>query len=303
MIDNQVSVIIVNYNAGKLLTECVKTVLASSASVKVYVSDNGSTDNSIALLRKTFNQTPNLHIHKNNANLGFSAGNNAVYSLVDTPYVLYLNPDCIVKKDTIETLISTMEHYPEAGVVGCLVRNPDGSEQRGCRGLTPTPRRVFNQLFRLNKLFPRLPSFSGYHLFGANLPDTVLEVELISGSCMFVRRTAIEQVGLLDESYFLYCEDSDWCYRFLLGGWKIFFTAQTDVMHIKSHSAKKIPLRVLWYKAKGMWLFHNKFFKDNSGFFTNFLVKLGISLRFIVLSFFELLKKPMTLLSKMSTSR
>ncbi|HAT1802351.1 TPA: glycosyltransferase family 2 protein [Legionella pneumophila] len=291
MVKNLVTVVIVNYNSGKMLLECIKQVLASTVPVKIIVSDNASSDDSLCLLTDAYQDNQDIRIHKNHANLGFSAANNAVYPMIETPFILYLNPDCFIGENTIEHLLQVMNDYPDAGMAGCLVTNPDGTEQAGCRGLTPTPARVFNQMLKLEKFFPNNSKFSGYLLSDKPLPDHPQEVELISGSCMFVRKKTIDEIGLLDAKYFLYCEDYDWFYRVIQGGWKIIFTPQTKVTHIKSYSTKQIPIRVLGYKAKGMWRYHNKFFKKNSFIATTLLVRIGILSRFIILSNLHLSKK------------
>lgn len=293
-----VTVVIVNYNSGEMLLKCIEEVLSCTVPVEIIISDNASSDNSLHLLTSAYKDNPNIHIHKNHANLGFSAANNAVYPMIETPFVLYLNPDCFISENTIEHLLQVMNDYPEAGMVSCLVTNLDGTEQVGCRGLTPTPARVFNQMCKLDKIFPNNPKFSGYLLSDKALPDHPIEVELISGSCMFVRKKAIDEIGLLDDKYFLYCEDYDWFYRVLNGEWKIIFTPHTKVTHVKSYSTKQIPLRVLGYKAKGMWRYHNKFFKNNSSFFTTLLVRIGILSRLFVLSNILLSKKLLKIINK-----
>lgn len=291
MVNHSVSVVIVNYNSGEMLLKCIEQVLESSIPVKIFISDNASSDNSLNLVESAFKTNTNVIIHRNLDNLGFSAGNNAVYPLINTPYILYLNPDCFIQQDTIKHLIKTMEEYPNAGMIGCLVTNMDGTEQAGCRGLTPTPSRVFNQMFKLSRLFPDNPRFSGYLLSDKKLPAHPIEVELISGSCMFVRKKAIDDVGLLDDNYFLYCEDYDWFYRFHKEHWSIIFNPNIKVMHIKSFSTRQIPLKVLGYKARGMWRYHNKFFKKNSSFATTLMIRTGIISRLVILSSLVLCKK------------
>ena len=151
MVREEVSVIIVNYNAGEMLTKCVANVLNSSVPVRVYISDNASSDNSLDLLLNNYPNDPRLIIHRNSKNLGFSAGNNCVFPMIKTPYILFLNPDCFIDPNTIEHLTANLDSIPEAAITGCLIKNIDGTEQAGCRGLTPTPLRIFSQLFKLNK--------------------------------------------------------------------------------------------------------------------------------------------------------
>lgn len=287
----QVTVIIVNYNSGEMLSRCITTLLENPQPVKILISDNASTDNSLEILEENYKAHPAIHIHRNSKNLGFSTANNAVYPLVTTPFILYLNPDCFIEKDTIEHFLTLMQQHPKAGIAGCLVTNMDGTEQVGCRGLTPTPSRIINQMFSLYKLFPKQSMFAGYLLSHHPLPKEPMNVELISGSCMFVRKQALAEVGLLDENYFLYCEDYDWFYRFTQSSWNLLFTPQTKVAHIKSFSAKQIPFKVLLYKARGMWRYHNKFFKTNSNLFSTALIRTGIICRLLALGGVLFLKR------------
>ncbi|WP_062738845.1 glycosyltransferase family 2 protein, partial [Legionella pneumophila] len=211
-------------------------LLKSTVPIQIIISDNASSDNSLALLEQSKLNKQTITIHRNNSNYGFSYANNAVFTKISTPFILYLNPDCFVENDTIENLLHTMHQHNDAGMVGCLVNNMDGSVQIGCCGLTPTPARVLNQLLKLSKIFPNNPKFGGYLFSKEKLPTKPAEVELISGSCMFVRKKAIDEVGLLDDNYFLYCEDYDWFYRFTQSNWKIIFNPNTKVTHIKSFS-------------------------------------------------------------------
>lgn len=291
MVDSLVTVVIVNYNAKEMLVRCIERILAGTIQPQIIISDNASTDNSLKLIEDYYPECANIFIHRNNKNGGFSAANNAVFDKITSPFILYLNPDCFIETDTIEHLLNTMCQYPEAGMVGCLVTNMDGSEQVGCRGITPTPARVCNQMFKLNKIFLNNPKFKSYLLSNEPIPQSPIQVELISGSCMFVRKEALTTVGLLDDHYFLYCEDYDWFYRFIQSNWKIIFTPSTKVAHIKSFSTSQAPLKVLVYKARGMWRYYNKFFKNNEPFYIVFIVRSGIILRFAILSFILLSKK------------
>ena len=133
-----ISVIIVNYNSGSLLLETVRRVLLSSLPVNVYISDNGSCDESIHLLEPLLSEHPNLHITENHVNLGFSCANNIVLSTIDSDYYLFLNPDCLIEVDTIERMIEAIKSDRKVGMAGCLIINADGSEQTGCRRSIPT---------------------------------------------------------------------------------------------------------------------------------------------------------------------
>lgn len=277
-----VSVIIVNFNGGALLTDCVRTVLASTAPVEVLVSDNGSTDGSIGEIRNQIDDN-RLQIIENNQNLGFSKASNIALREASGDYLLLLNPDCIVKPDTIQLMAAHMQERPEAGMAGCLIRNPDGSEQAGCRRRVPTPARSLVRMLHLDKPFPFLKE-KGVTLMEQSLPDHPVEMEAISGAFMLVSREALEDVGPLDEEYFLHCEDLDWCMRFRGNGWKILFVPDVEVMHAKGVCSVNRPIRVEWHKHKGMVRFYRKFFRHQYPTLLMWLVITAVWARFILLA-------------------
>lgn len=276
-----VCVVIVNYNGGALLTECVRSVLQSSVPLKIYVSDNGSRDESIAYLRSGLGNHPLLEIKENHDNLGFARGNNIVLPLCGGDYLLFLNPDCIVKPDTLEQMIEAMEQHPEAGMAGCLLVNPDGTEQPGCRRFVPTPWRSMVRVLRLHKLIKNHPRFRPFTMVGMPLPEAPVPVEAISGAFMLVRREALEAVGPMDENYFLHCEDLDWCMRFRQAGWKILFVPHVRTVHWKGFCSQAHPVAVEYYKHRGMVRFYNKFFRHQYPGGLMVLVVAAVWLRFM----------------------
>jgi GT2 family glycosyltransferase/nucleoside-diphosphate-sugar epimerase len=279
-----VAVVIVNYNAGPMLCECVRSVLGSSVPVRVYVSDNGSNDNSITELRAAVDEHPSLKIVENHENLGFARANNAVLPMVEGDYVLFLNPDCIIQPDTLKRMLAAMKAYPLAGMAGCLIRNPDGSEQAGCRRFVPTPWRALVRVFRLSHVFRNHPRFSSFVLTGQPLPELPIPVEAISGAFMFVRRSAIEYVGPMDEGYFLHCEDLDWCMRFRQSGFTILFVPDVEIMHAKGVGSSGRPVRVEWHKHKGMIRFYHKFFRQRYSMLLLLAVTVAVWVRFAVVA-------------------
>ena len=255
-----ITAIIVNYNSGALLTACVASLFKSSCPVNVVVSDNGSSDDSLARLQVFYGDDPRLTIIRNNANLGFSTGCNRGLPLATGEYVLFINPDCVVGSQTLSRMLAIMEAHPEVGMAGCLIRNVDGSEQIGCRRYVPTPWRSFVRVLRLDMLFRRDPRFQTFNLAGTPLPPDPVVIEAISGAFMFVRRQALEKVGQLDEHYFLHCEDLDWCMRFREAGYTILFVPGIEITHLKGGS-RAPPLFVEWHKHKGMTRFYLRFFR------------------------------------------
>ena len=280
----KVSIIVVNFNGGVLLADAVAAVLASTTSVEISLVDNGSDDGSIAQVRGRFGHDARLRIIENGRNLGFTSASNMALKQATGEYVLLLNPDCIVQPDTLAQVLSVMEPQPDIGMAGCLLRNRDGSEQAGCRRAVPTPWRTVVRVLHLNKLFPHHPRFRNFLLNHEPLPQEPITVEAISGAFMLVRRTAMEQVGLLDEGYFLHCDDLDWCMRFRQLGWKILFIPQVEALHHKGVCSGGHPVFVQWHKHKGMVRFYRKFFQHQYPLPLMAAVVTAVWLRFAILA-------------------
>lgn len=274
-----VSVVTVNYHAGSILTECVHEALLQAS--EVIVVDNASSDSSLELCCQRFPEEPGLIIIRNTANLGFASACNTGLKRATQPYVLFLNPDCILGEGSSRRLLQVLEASPAAGMAGGLLINPDGSEQAGGRRAVPTPWRSFVRafgLYRLGRYWPRL--FFDFHLHRQPLPAAPIEVEAISGAAMLVRREAVKDVGTWDENYFLHCEDLDWCMRFRRQGWKILFVPDARIMHDKGTCSRSRPVFVEWHKHKGMMRFYRKFYRNEYPGAMMWLVGLGIWLRF-----------------------
>lgn len=248
-----VSVVIVNFNSGGWLSRCVESVLASTLAVEVLVSDNGSRDRSMAELERRFGRDPRLKALYNRANLGFARGANRALDRTSGPFLLLLNPDCIIQPDTLERMVAAMQSYPQAGMAGCLIRNEDGTEQRGCRRRIPT---AWSSLAR--GLGSDAGGGRGFDLAGSPLPGAPMPVEAISGAFMLVRREAVDKVGLLDEGFFLHCEDLDWCLRFTRACYSVIFVPGVEIVHKQGVCGEAAPIRVEWFKHRGMAHFYRK---------------------------------------------
>ena len=279
--------IIVNFNGGAFLKATVASALASPAVLRVIVVDNASTDDSLDLLSsESFNR---VTVIRNSENLGFAAACNVGLKEINAPYALILNPDCCLAETAVKLLIDAIASNERVGMAGPLLLNPDGSEQAGGRRGIPTPGRSIAQGFGLNRLrwfsADRLPDFLMHR---APLPSHATDVEAISGACMMVRRTAITEVGPLDENYFLHCEDLDWCMRFHERGWRILFVPEARVTHYKGVSSKGRPFAVEWHKHCGMTRFYRKFLARKYPFWLTILVICGIWIRFLAVSGYKL---------------
>ncbi|WP_417219335.1 glycosyltransferase family 2 protein [Achromobacter spanius] len=287
---HSLSVIIVNYNAGPGLIPAVRAALHDA--MEVLVVDNDSKDGSTEALETTFSADPKLKVLRNHANLGFAKGCNRGANAAIGDYLLFLNPDCELQPGAVDSMMEVMKQEPTAGMVGGLLLNPDGTEQAGGRRAIPTPWRSFVRAFGLARLASRWPKlFTDFHLHETPLPDHHVEVEAISGACMLLRRPAMQQVGLLDEAYFMHCEDLDWCIRFWRERWRILFVPDARMIHHKGVSSRSRPVFVEWHKHRGMMRFYRKFFRHQYPGALMWLVTAGVWLRFSLVAVYYTVRR------------
>ncbi len=188
-------------------------------------------------------------------------------------------------------MLVQIESHSDVGMAGCLIRNLDGTEQAGCRRRIPTPWRTLVRILYVDRLFPNHPKFESVVMHPRPLPEKTEFKEAISGAFMLVRRTAMDEVGLLDEGYFLHCEDLDWYMRFRQKGWKILFVPDVEVIHVKGVCSHARPIRVEWHKHKGMVRFYRKFFRHQYPFVLMWMVVVAVWLHFSVVALIFTLKK------------
>ncbi|MFC1693724.1 glycosyltransferase [Candidatus Latescibacterota bacterium] len=232
------SVVIVSYNVSSFLEQNLTTLTEAirDLDVEVFVVDNASHDDSAAMVKRKY---PWVNLIENDTNLGFARANNQALVRAKGSYVLLLNPDTVLRTDTLTTMVDFLDNHSEAGAAGCKVINPDGSLQLACRRGFPTPDVAFYKLTGLSGLFPKSKTFGAYNLTYLD-PDAIAEVDAVSGSFMMLRKEALDQVGLLDESFFMYGEDLDICYRIKQAGWKIYYVHDTEIIHFKGESTKTV---------------------------------------------------------------
>lgn len=283
----QLSIIIVNYNVRTFLENALHSIRKATQDIEheIIVVDNASDDGSVETIRTKF---PYVKLIENNSNLGFAKANNIGLKISNGKYLVLLNPDTIVQEDTFTSLIKFLDSHPEIGMAGCKILNPDGTLQLACRRSIPTPWSAFTKFTGLSNLFPKSKLFGRYNLTYLN-PDQTYEVEAISGSFMFLRRDVYEQVGGLDESYFMYGEDLDWCYRIRKSGWKIYYFHQTQIIHFKGESTKQSNLNDLQLFYNAMHIFVQKNLKKS--FSLHIFLHLGIILHSIGAFAIRFLKK------------
>ncbi len=290
-----VSVVIVNYNAGLLLSQCV--LIALNQAQQVIVVDNNSNDASLVELQSTVPTEKRLQIICLNSNKGFATGCNIGLSKSKQPFVLFLNPDCLLGENSLHRMLEILQSDDRIGMVGGYLANPDGSEQGGGRRAIPTPWRAFVRAFglhRLEKFWPQL--FFDFHLNKQPVPNEPTNVEAISGALMLVKKEAIEDVGRWDEQYFLHCEDLDWCMRFKQKNWQIVFVPDAPVTHFQGTCSHARPFFVAWHKHKGMLRFYQKFFRDEYPGVLMGFISIGVWLRFTVTVIFHTANQALSLL-------
>jgi GT2 family glycosyltransferase len=238
-----VSVIVVAWNVRELLRNCLKSVFdqTEGISFEVIYVDNASKDGSVIMVREEF---PSVKIIENDENLGFIKANNQAIEVARGRYVLLLNSDTLVLDNAIAKTVGFADSQPEAAVIGCRVLNPDRTLQRTCF-MYPSILNMFLSATHLYKVFPRS------RLFGRELMtwwdfDEVREVQTVCGCYSLVRRAAIQQVGVMDPTYFVYGDDPDWCYRFAQAGWKIMFTPDARIIHYGGQTTRQMARNFRW---------------------------------------------------------
>jgi len=269
------SIIIVNYNVRPFLENAIISVkkAVEGISAEVIVVDNASDDGSVEMVRQKF---PKLDLVAEQHNLGFAAANNVALRRCRGKYILLLNPDTVVQEDTFRVMIRFLDDHPEVGLAGCKILNPDGTLQLACRRSFPTPWIAFTKITGLSNLFPRSRVFGKYNLAYLD-PDQSYEVDAVSGSFMFLRRKILDEVGFLDEQFFMYGEDLDLCFRIKKAGWKIYYVHETQIIHYKGESVRRSDLDDVKLFYDAMRMFVQKHLKR--GFLSNLILTAGIALR------------------------
>ncbi len=251
-----ISVIIVNYNVREFLNNALISLFKAleGYSAEVFVVDNASDDGSVELIQKNY---PEVILITNSVNVGFAGANNQALRRAKGKYILLLNPDTVVQEETFKKLIEFFSTHSDAGMAGCKILNPDGTLQLPCRRSFPTPWTAFTKTFGLSTLFPRSKLFAKYNLTYLD-PDSTYEVDAISGSFMMITREVYEKIGGLDETFFMYGEDLDWCYRVQQSGSKVYYVPTTSIIHYKGESTKRSDIDELKVFYHAMRLFVRK---------------------------------------------
>ena len=278
-----VASIIVNYNAGETLQQCVSALLKSTEPTSVIVVDNASSDGSAEKIYRLYADNPKVEVLFNPDNPGFAPSVNAAARCSDSDWLLILNPDCILEQDTLRKLKIALVNDNSAGLAGPAVRDENGKIQRATIRRFPDPWKSLmttSGLWRLGKWFP---IFNGVEVTVDTDSSETIICDAVSGACILVRRRAIEEVGYMDERYAMHCEDLDLMRRLRERGWHCLYVPEASSVHQQGLSSRLRPTWVHFQKHYGMTRFFRKFDSDSTSFPLRMLVYAGIWLRFIVL--------------------
>ena len=275
-----ISVCIVTFQAKELLIDCLLSLYENTlSSLEVIVVDNGSTDGTPEMLKEKF---PAVHVIENPTNEGFTKPMNQALHAAQGRYLLQLNPDTIIMPGALDDLAQFLDQNPDAGICGPKVLNQDRTLQAPCRRGESRPWAVISYFTGLSSLFPD-SEFFGQYLMNYKDEDETHETAGVSGSCMLLRKDLIDQIGYLDERFFAFQEDSDFCFRTREAGWKVFYVPKAQIVHFGSMGGSHVhPYRSIYEWHKSYFLFYRKNFARDYFFLFNWLYYLAMILKFIL---------------------
>jgi O-antigen biosynthesis protein len=280
-----ISIVIVNYNVKAFLQQCLYSVKKACKDIEseVFVVDNNSVDDSIEMLGQSF---PEVNLIANKKNMGFAFACNQAIKQACGKYILLLNPDTVIKEDSLTNCIGFMEEKPDAGALGVKMINGKGKFLPESKRSLPTAKSAFYKMFGLSTLFPKSKTFGKYQLKYLD-ENQIHEVEVLSGAFMFIRKSVLDKIGLLDENFFMYGEDIDLSFRILKAGFKNYYFPKTTIIHYKGESTKKASFKYVRIFYNAMLIFANKHYKGHKQFLFRSLIRLAIYLR----AFIALMKR------------
>lgn len=279
------SIVIVNYRVKDLLKECLNSVLSSKDKMdnEIIVIDNNSEDGSVELLKREF---PQVRLIENHQNRGFSFACNQGIKKSSGRYILFLNPDTIFPVTGFEKMIDFMDSIAKAGICGPKMVDPQGNLLYSCRSFPTFLTSISSSQSLLERLFPKNPLSRRYLLKDLN-HSQIQEVDWVSGSCLLAKKEMLDQVGFLDEDFFIYAEDVDLCYRSRKADWRVFYFPGVTFVHQVGQSTSQDRLKSQLEHHKSMWIFYKKHFHPN--IFLKFAIFFGILARLIFVSFIFIL--------------
>ncbi|MHB8646932.1 MAG: glycosyltransferase family 2 protein [Thermomicrobiales bacterium] len=284
---DELYILVSSFNNAALLPECLRSVAAAHPGIPttVYVVDAGSTDGTAAIVRRDF---PQVRLIVAAENRGYAALNNlalreivaAVPTSADRTRVavLLLNADTTMPPDALASLLDALASHPAAGIIGPKIVLRDGTLDLACRRSFPTPANAFWKLTGMAARYPHNPRFAQYNLTYHD-PDEAIEMDSGMGACLMVRLAAIDAAGLMDERFFMYGEDLDWCYRIKARGWRVRYEPRVRILHYKGASSRQRSIRATLAFYGAMWRFHRLHYARQTALPVNLLIYAGIGAR------------------------
>jgi GT2 family glycosyltransferase len=251
----RLSVIIVTYNSRATLWPCLRSLWPQvGADDEVIIVDNASSDGTLDDLDAAF---PGVRLIRNPRNVGYASGNNVALREARGECVLLLNPDVVLEPNALQVALTYLAQHPDVGILGPKVLLPNGRLDPPARRTFKTPATYLYKLTGLSWLFPRHPQFGRYYLSYLD-DDCITDVDAVVGAFLLARRDVVDEIGLLDERFFMYCEDEDWCWRARLAGWRIVYHPGVLAYHRKGSSARKVRFRMIFHWHRSIFIFHRK---------------------------------------------
>ena len=276
----KLSVIIVNWNTLQLTRETLSAVFNETRvfEFQVIVVDNASSDGSAQMIKTEF---PQAILIENNENFGFAKANNQGLKIARGEYLMFLNSDTVVLEGALETLVKYLDEHPDVMMVGPMLLNGDMTFQHACRRNLPDPVSSFFHLFKLTKIFKKNKFVNQYKRYSDD--TTITEpVQAFSGAAMMFRRRVYEEIGGLDEMFFMYGEDLDFCKRVFDKNWKSVYVSEARIIHYGGGSSKKRRIKSLINFYEAMWIYYKKHFYNKKNVFFNFIVWSGVKIKMYI---------------------
>ncbi|MDA8187333.1 MAG: glycosyltransferase [Dehalococcoidales bacterium] len=269
-----VSAVIVSRNQRELLVSALSSLYSASQGLvlEAFLVDNNSSDGTPNAIRTLF---PEVEITLRDENLGFAKANNLSLRKARGRYILLLNPDTYVQAQGVRTVVEFMDRHPEVGICGPKVVLPNGRLDAPCKRSFKTPSIYFYKATGLSSLFPRSRRFGKYYLSYLD-EDQMADVDSVMGAFLMIRQETIRDIGLLDERFFMYAEEEDWCFRAKKAGWKVVYNPQAAVVHYRAGGTAVHPARIAYEWHKSAFLFHRKSIASSYPFAVNVAIYLGI---------------------------
>jgi GT2 family glycosyltransferase len=285
-----ISFCIVSYNTRELLENCLASLIDNRprSDYEIIIVDNHSSDGSVEMIRRNH---PGSQLEVLDGHIGYTRAMNIALQKARGQFLVQLNPDTIIMPGVWDALVDFMKGHGEAGICTPKVLNRDGTLQKQCRRSAAGPWDTFCYMSGLSRLFPDNPKLAGYLMTYMD-ENTVHPCEAVSGACMVIRREVINSIGFLDEMYYAYQEDSDYCFRARQAGYQVYYVPLGQIIHYGGQGGSLVNVRRSIYEwHRSYWIYYRKHFAPQKIFLLNWLVYVGITVRLVLKLGLSLLKR------------